>query len=231
MTVSSVARESQLTRATARRLLLTLEELGYASQNAGQFTLTSRVLELGYSYLSSLKLPDLATPFLETLSESVNEASSVGVLDGSEIVYVARVPARRIVAVSIGLGTRFPAYRTSLGQAILASLGDDMVAEIWGKSDRTGETEHSAQSLKSLLEVLRQVRERGYALTDQELELGLRSIAAPIKNGRDQVVAAINISTRRSETSIGDLRERFIPRLLDTAEQLSAAIKTSNQSI
>jgi IclR family transcriptional regulator, pca regulon regulatory protein len=224
LTLSEVARATELNRATARRLLLTLEELGYARRVGDRFALTPRVLDLGYAYLSSFEVPDLALPYLEQLSVEVHEASSVGVLDDTEVAYVARVPANRVMTVSIGLGTRFPAYRTSLGRALLAALPDDEVTAIWERSDRREPTPRTVDRVEALLEQLATVRERGYALVDQELELGVRSIAAPLHDAGGRTVAAINISTHVSRTSKAELQQRFVPALLRTAGEIDHAL-------
>ncbi len=220
MTLSAVARETELNRATARRLLLTLEELGYVQRRDDLFRLTPRVLDLGYAYLSSFGLPQLALPFLETLSERIHEASSVGVLDGPNVVYVARVPAKRVMTVSIGLGSRFPAYRTSLGRAILASLPDDEVHAVWEESDRSEPTPRTVSNVDDLMVALEEVRKRGFALVDQELEVGVRSIAAPLHDSSGRTVAAVNLSTHVSRTTKQQLQTRFIPELLSTARAI-----------
>lgn len=220
MTLAAVARATDLNRATARRFLLTLEELGYVQRRGDLFRLTPRVLDLGYAYISSLGLPQLALPFLETLSETVHEASSVGVLDDSDVVYVARVPAKRVMTVSIGLGSRFPAYRTSLGRAILASMAEDEVAEVWEASDRSNPTPKTVTSFDDLLEKLEEVRRRGFALVDQELELGVRSVAAPLHDSSGRTVAAINLSTHANRTTKQELHARYIPELLATARSI-----------
>ncbi len=223
-TLSEVARATGLSRATARRLLLTLEHLGYVRRRGAQFELTPRVLDLGYAYLAASTVADLAVPFLEELSAAVNESSSVAVLDGTSVVYVARVPAKRVMTVSIGLGSRFEAYRTSLGRALLAWLDDDEVAAIWEGSDRSHPTATTVTTLAELRERLAEVRQRGYALVDQELEVGVRSVAAPIRNGRGEVVAAANVSTHTSRTTKAQLRSTFVPALLDTVEAISRAL-------
>jgi IclR family transcriptional regulator, pca regulon regulatory protein len=224
LTLSDVARATDLNRATARRLLLTLEELGYARRIGDRFALTPKVLDLGYAYLASFEVPDLALPYLEQLSAEVHEASSVGVLDGTEVTYVARVPANRVMTVSIGLGTRFPAYRTSLGRALLATLSDEEVAAIWEASDRSDPTPRTVERLEDLLDRLKTVRARGFALVDQELELGVRSIAAPLHDGGGRTIAAINISTHASRTSKTELQQRFVPALLRTAREIDHAL-------
>lgn len=224
LTLAEVARATDLNRATARRLLLTLEELGYVERRGDRFRLTPRVLDLGYAYVSSFGVPQLALPYLEKLSEQVHEASSVGVLDGSEVVYVARVPAKRVMNVSIGLGSRFPAYRTSLGRAMLADLDEDDVAAIWKASDRSEPTSQTVTTLAQLQQRLGTVRQRGYALVDQELELGVRSIAAPLHDASGRTVAAVNLSTHVSRTRKSELETRYLPALQETAEALDAAL-------
>lgn len=226
MTLAAVARETELNRATARRLLLTLEELGYVQRRGDLFRLTPRVLDLGYAYISSFGLPQLALPYLEALSENVHEASSVGVLDDADIVYVARVPAKRVMTVSIGLGSRFPAYRTSLGRALLASLPEDEVRSIWDASDRSDPTPRTVTTYEGLAEHLEEVRRRGFALVDQELELGVRSIAAPLQDSSGRTVAAVNVSTHVSRTTKQQLHERFVPELLRTARTIDGVLAT-----
>jgi IclR family transcriptional regulator, pca regulon regulatory protein len=224
LTLSDIARTTDLNRATARRLLLTLEELGYVRRVGDRFSLTPRVLDLGYAYLSSFGLPQLAEPYLEQLSERVGEASSVGVLEGSDVVYVARIPANRVMTVSIGLGTRFPAYRTSLGRALLSALPDDEVAAIWEQSERREPTPHTVTELAELQRRLAVAREEGFALVDQELELGVRSVAAPLHDAAGRTVAAVNVSTHASRTSEAELREHHVPQLLRTAADIDHAL-------
>jgi IclR family pca regulon transcriptional regulator len=194
MTLSDVAARSALSRATARRFLLTLVELGYVRTDGKRFALTARVLELGYAYLSSLTLPEIAQPHLETLSATVHESSSASVLDGTDVVYVARVPVKRIMTVSITLGTRLPAFATAMGRAILGHLDD-------AKRERTLErvvlrpfTERTIVSMPALRAELERVRRQGWAVVDQELELGLRSLAVPIRDSAGHPLAAINVT-------------------------------------
>jgi IclR family transcriptional regulator, pca regulon regulatory protein len=224
LTLAGVARAADLNRATARRLLLTLEELGYVQRVEDRFALTPRVLELGYAYLSSFGVPELALPYLETLSAELNEASSVGVLDDTEVVYVARVPANRVMTVSIGLGSRFPAYRTSLGRALLMSWTNEDIADLWEVSDRSSPTPHTVDSAEALQQHLDIARTSGFALVDQELEIGVRSIAAPLHDITGQAVAAINVSTHTSRTGKSELRTRFVPALLRTAAEINHAL-------
>jgi IclR family pca regulon transcriptional regulator len=219
--LSEVARATGLTRAAARRFLLTLVRLGYVRVEGREFSLRPRVLELGYSYLSALTLPEVAQPHLEALVARVDESSSVSVLDGDDIVYVARVHTKRIMTVMITVGTRFPAYATSMGRVLLAGLPADELAEYLGRArlaPLTGRTVTDAATLRATLD---QVREQGYALVDQELEEGLRSAAAPVRNREGAVVAAVNLSVSASRTSLRQLAEEYVPPLLETAAQIS----------
>jgi IclR family transcriptional regulator, pca regulon regulatory protein len=215
--LSEVARATGLSRAAARRFLLTLERLGYVRQARGRFTLTPRVLELGYAYLSSLTLPEVAQPHLERLVEKVHESSSVSVLDGDDVVYVARVPTRRIMSVTISVGTRFPAYATSMGRVLLSGVPDEQVDATLSRADLRKLTRRTITSTDVLREAIRQVRRQGYAIVDQELEVGLRSIAVPIRDPAGAVVAAVNLSTQASRTTVADMKRRLLPPLRETA--------------
>ena len=217
LTLSEVARSTGLTRAAARRFLLTLVELGYVRTDGRLFTLRPKILELGYAYLSSLSLPEIALPHLEQLVERVHESTSVSVLDGDEVVYVARVPTKRIMTVSISVGTRFPAYATSMGRVLLAWRSAEWLDGYLASARLKALTAHTLADSESLRAELAAVRERGWAMADQELEEGLRSVAAPIRGQSGQVVAAINVATNVSRTSADELVERIVPQLLATA--------------
>lgn len=224
-TLSDVARATGLTRATARRLLLTLEQLGYARSDGRWFELTPRVLDIGYSFLASLNLTEIVQPFLESFSECVNESSSVSVLDETDVVYIARVPTKRIMTVAIGLGSRFPAFQTSMGRVLLADLPDATVADVFARSRRDHVTDRTVTTVEALLRELEIVREQGWALVDQELEVGVRSVAAPItKVGAGRALAAINVSTHAGRTTLDEVREVFVPALLQTARSISEAL-------
>lgn len=224
-TLASVARATGLARATARRLLLTLEQLGYVRSDGNIFRLTPRVLELGYAYLASLDIESIAQPYLEALSERLGEATSVSVLDDTHIVYVARVPTKRIMTVSIGLGSRFPAYQTSMGRVLLAELSDEQIVSRYERTDRSrAATPRLVKTPAELLERIAEVRRTGWALVDQELEVGIRSIAAPLRD-KDGVIAAMNVSTHAARTTLEELKSRMLPALLETAEAISAALR------
>jgi len=216
-TLSDVARTTGLSRAAARRFLLTLERLGYVTQHHGRFALTPQVLELGYAYLSSLTLPEVAQPHLAQLVERVHESSSVSILDGSDIVYVARVPTRRIMTVSINVGTRFPAHATSMGRVLLAGLAPTARARLLDGVTLDAITPATIATRAELDAELDRVARQGYALVDQELELGLRSIAAPIHDAAGGVVAAVNLSVHAATMTPTEMRKRLLPPLRDTA--------------
>jgi IclR family pca regulon transcriptional regulator len=221
-TLSEVARVTGLTRASARRFLLTLEKLGYVRQANGRFSLTPQVLELGHAYLSSLTLPDIAGPHLSQLVAQVRESSSVSILDGQDVVYVARVQARRIMSVTISVGTRFRAHQTSMGRVLLAGLPADERTKLLADIEFDQRTPQTIVSRGELETELERVAAQGYALVDQELELGLRSIAAPIQRPDATVVAAINLSVPAATLTPAEMRKRLLAPLLATASAISS---------
>jgi len=226
MTLSDIARRTSLTRATSRRFLLTLVELGYVKTDGRMFALTARVLELGFSYLSALSLPEIAQPHLEQLAASIHESTSASVLDGTDIVYVARVPTRRIMSVRINIGTRFPAYATSMGRVLLASFGPEDLEKQLDAIDFEELTSHTIHSREALIEELQRVVDQGWALVDQELENGLRSIAVPVWHG-DTVIAAINVSTTATSHSVESIHDNLLPPLQLAAERISHDLSAS----
>jgi IclR family pca regulon transcriptional regulator len=230
LTLSDVARRTGLTRAAARRFLLTLTDLGYVRTDGKQFALTPRILELGYAYLSSLSLPEIAEPHLERLAAEVRESSSVSVLDGDEIVYVGRVPTSRIMRVSINVGTRFPAYATSMGRILLAALPDDELDAYLARADIRPLTARAIANRKDLQEELLRIREQGWALVDQELEEGLRSIAAPVRDSGGRIVAAVNVSAHASRASLEVVATELLPPLLETAKRIEADLRDVSPS-
>jgi IclR family pca regulon transcriptional regulator len=225
LTLSEVARICDLTRAAARRFLLTLTDLGYVRTDGRLFSLTPRVLELGYAFLSSLSLPEVAEAHLEQLSAEVHESSSVSVLDGDDVVYVARVPTRRIMTVAISVGTRFPAYATSMGRVLIAHLPGEQVAAYLARVRLDRLTDRTVGTVAALRAELDRVREQGYAIVDQELEEGLRSMAAPVRDRTGAVTAAVNVSVHASRTSVAAMRAELLPPLLATAERITADLR------
>ncbi|WP_338784417.1 IclR family transcriptional regulator C-terminal domain-containing protein [Streptomyces sp. DG1A-41] len=228
LTLSEVARACELTRAAARRFLLTLADLGYVHTDGRRFRLTPRVLELGYSYLSSYTLPQIAEPHLEQLVARVRESSSLCVLDGDDIVYVARVPTRRIMTASITVGTRFPAYVTSVGRVILAHLPDEDVEVRLARAELKPLTARTITTPEALRTELRRVRRQGYAVVDQELEEGLRSVAAPVRDRDGDAVAAVNIAVHAGRNSVDSVRRDLLPHLLATVAGIEADLRITS---
>ncbi|MFY0409733.1 IclR family transcriptional regulator domain-containing protein [Solicola sp. PLA-1-18] len=220
LTLSEVAARTDLTRAAARRFLLTLVDLGYVSTDGKRFSLRPRVLELGYTYLAGLGMPAVAQPHLEHLVSQVRESSSMAVLDGADVVYVARVPTSRIMSVRIDVGTRLPAHATSLGRVLLAGLPTDDLARWLADAPLerfTARTLTDAADLRADLDV---VRAQGFAIADAELEDGLRSVAVPVHDQRGVVTAAVNVSTQASRVPKEALRRVVLPRLAAAARAI-----------
>jgi IclR family transcriptional regulator, pca regulon regulatory protein len=229
LTLTEVATATGVTRATARRFLLTLADLGYVRTDGRFFSLSPRVLELGYAYLSTLSLPEVAEPHLEALVAEVNESSSVSVLDGRDVVYVARVPTSRIMTVSISVGTRFPAYATSMGRVLLAGLSDEDLDACLKNVALQPLTPRTVTSEPVLRAELARVRAQGWALVDQELEEGLRAVAAPIRDRSGRAVAAINVSAHAGRRSLEAMRRDLVPPLVATAARISADLPASSR--
>ena len=225
LSLSEVARRTAMPAAAARRFLRTLETLGYVRSDGRTFALTPRVLELGFSYLSALSLPEVMQPHLERLSRETGESVSAAVLAGADIVYVARVPTRRIMTVGITIGTRFPAYATSMGRVLLASLPADESDALLRSPEVSALTERTLTDASRLAAELERVREQGWAIVDGELEAGLRSAAAPVRRSDGVVVAAVNVSTSASRDSLERLREAHLPLLLATTSAIEADLR------
>ena len=230
LTLSEVARICDLTRAAARRFLLTLTDLGYVHTDGRLFRLSPRVLELGYAYLSSISLPEVAEPHLERLVAEVRESSSVSVLDGDDVVYVARVPTSRIMTVSINVGTRFPAYATSMGRVLLAAMPAPALDDYLARVEPRKLTPRTMTGRAALRTELTRVRAQGYALVDQELEEGLRSMAVPVRDRHGGVVAAANVSVHASRTPVDVMRRDLLPPLLATAARIEADLHAAGSS-
>jgi len=225
LTLSDVGRLTGLTRAAARRFLHTLVELGYVRTDGRYFALRPKILELGHAYLSSASLPELALPHLEQLVGRVHESSSVCVLDGADVVYVARVLTKRIMTVAIAVGTRFPAYATSMGRVLLAGQSDEWLAGYLASVTLAPITTHTVTDPDALRAELLRIRRHGYALVDQELEVGLRAVAVPIRDTGKQVIAAVNVSTPASRRSLAQLRAELLPPLLETAGRIEEDLR------
>jgi IclR family pca regulon transcriptional regulator len=230
LTLSEVAVATGVTRAAARRFLLTLTDLGYVRSDGRFFSLSPRVLELGYAYLSSLTLPEVAEPHLEALVADVSESSSVSVLDGGDIVYVARVPVSRIMTVAISVGTRFPAYATSMGRVLLAGLPAEALDSYLDGLVIERLTARTVGSAKALRAEIQKVRAQGWSIVDQELEEGLRAVAAPIRDRAGRTVAAVNVSAHASRTTLESMRRDIVPPLLAAAARISADLPSNGRT-
>jgi IclR family transcriptional regulator, pca regulon regulatory protein len=222
MSLAAVAAASGLPRPSARRVLVTLQRLGYVRATESGFELTPRVLELGMSYVLSHSLWEIARPHMERLVARTRESSSVAQLDGSDIVYVSRVAVPKIVALAVTIGTRFPALPTSLGKVLLAALSPEEAGRVLAEPSRSGIAPRFQHSAQQRDEVLRDVRARGWALTDEELAPGIRSVAAPLRDGDGRVIAALNVCAHAAETPMDVLTGAYLPLLLQTAGAIGA---------
>jgi len=221
LTLSEVAARTGLDRATSRRLLLTLRDLGYVEQSRRDFALTPRVLELGYSYLSGATLVEVARPHLQHLADLLHETASLSVLDGEDVVYLDLASSRRITAVQIKVGTRFPAHATSMGRILLGELPEDELDALLERATQAGRGERTHRSAEELRSEIRTAHERGWAIVDQELEAGLTGIAAPVRSRDGAIVAAINVSAHGVSGSIDELARAYVPPLKQAAEEIS----------
>ncbi|MFC4943596.1 IclR family transcriptional regulator domain-containing protein [Pseudonocardia sp. GCM10023141] len=222
MTLAEVATATGLARPTARRILLTLEELGFVRAVDRGFTLTPRVLDLGVAYVRSMGLWDVARPHLERLVAQTDESCSIAQLDGSDIVYVARVAVPKIVSLTVQIGTRFPALSTSLGKVQLAALAPAELERVLAEPTRSGLVPRWQPEPAERDAVLREVRARGWAATDEQLALGIRSVAAPLRDGDGRVIAGVNVNCHAAETSMERLVGHHLPLLLQAAGDISA---------
>jgi IclR family transcriptional regulator, pca regulon regulatory protein len=222
MSLSEVAAAAQLARPTARRILRTLESLGYVRTAGAGFALTPRVLDLGLAYVQGLGLWDVARTHMERLVAKTHQSSSIAQLDGSDIVYVGRVAVPKIITLAVQIGTRFPAPATSLGKVLLAGLGPEELDRTLAQPSRAGVVARWQPDKAELEAALREVRARGWALTDEQLASGIRSIAAPVRDGSGRVVAAMNVTVHAAEVSAETLTGDYLPLLLHTASAVSA---------
>lgn len=218
--LAEIAQRAQLSRAVARRLVLTLRHLGYVRDHGRAFALSPRVLELGYGYLGNLNLSEQVQPLLEELAHRIDQSCSMAVLDGQSVVYVVRVPVRRVMTVSLAIGARLPAAATSMGRVLLAGL-DERDLAAWLKQCRPqAHTRHTVTDKKQLLHVVAQSRAQGYAYVEQELELGLCSLAVPVRNGEGRVAVAINTSMPYHPDVARRARGELLPALRRTAVEI-----------
>ncbi|MEF8687192.1 UNVERIFIED_CONTAM: helix-turn-helix domain-containing protein [Comamonas sp. A-3] len=228
-TLSEVAAATGLTRAGARRILLTLQTRGYVRSDGKYYALTPRILDLGFAYLSSTPLWNLAEPAMEALVDEVKESCSAAVLEGLDVVYVLRVHTHKIMSTNLGVGSRLPAFWTSMGRVLLAALPPDELRALMARREQRAFTRHTLTGDDELYAEIARVREQGWALLNQELEEGLISIAAPIRNARGQTVAALNISGQANRTSEQMMRERLLPQLLAATRHISQLLSASGR--
>lgn len=223
MTLTDVAKKVGLTRAASRRFLLTLTELGYMQTDGKRFRLTPKVLGLGQAYLSSSNLWEVAEPILENVSRQLKESSSLSVLDGTDVVYVGRVPTERIMSISLGVGARLPAHCTSMGRVLLAQLDHEALDAYLRVADLEPYTEHTETSPTRIRGIIKDVRDKGYAVVNQELEIGLRSCAVPVRKKSGRVIAAMNVGVHAQRVTMGQLVGEFLPVLRQAADDVQAA--------
>jgi IclR family pca regulon transcriptional regulator len=229
-TLSEVAARASLSRAGARRILLTLQTLGYVESDGKLFRLTARILDLGFAYLSSMPIWNLAEPVMEALVDEVKESCSAAVLDGTDIVYVLRVPTHKIMRNTLGIGSRLPAYCTSLGRVLLAGLDDAAVQRCLQASPPRALTRYTITDPQALLGKIQQVRKQGWSLVSQELEEGLLSLAAPIRDRTGRTIAALNLSGQVNRTSAKVAQETLLPPLLRAAQTLTERLGANLQT-
>ena len=224
LTISQVAQSTGLSRAAARRCLYTLNQLGYVGEDDKRYFLRPLVLTLGHSYLSSTPLATLAQPYLDQVSEKLGESCSVAVLDGDDIVYICRSAETRIISINLLVGTRLPAYCTSMGHVLLAQLPGDALDAYLDRVRLVARTARTTTTATKLRKLLKAVRESDHALLDQELEAGLRSIAMPVRGAQGTVVAAMNVSTHATRVSLDEMLQRFLPVLTQGARGLGSVL-------
>jgi len=223
-TIAQISQKTGIPRAAVRRCLFTLQQLGYVDAELNNFSLRPKVLTLGYSYLSSTPLTVSSQPYLNAISRDLGESCSIAVLDDGEVLYVARSAASRVMSVALNTGSRLPAYCTSLGRVMLAYLSADQLDAYFARARLRPMTEKTVTNQKRLRELLAGVRQDGYAINDEELELGLRSIAVPVRGASGQVVAALNVGAQAARVSVDRMREQFLPVLLRGAQELSVLL-------
>ena len=224
LAIADVSKATGLDRATCRRLLLTLVHAGYAQFDGKFFSLAPSVLRLGYAYIRSASLPNTVQPFVEKLSREIEESCSGAILEGDHIVYIARASQRRVMSINLGVGSKVPAYCSSMGRVLLASLESETARQTLSAADRPRVTPKTRIAVRDIMAELDQVRRQGYALVDEELELGLRSIAVPIRNMRNEVVAAMNVGTQSARVAVERMINEFLPPMQQTAASISRVL-------
>lgn len=220
LTLSEISRRTNISRAGVRRLLHTLVQLGFVQQSDAAFALTPRVLQLGFSYLSSLSLREVAQPVIETLSRETDEVVAVSVLDGTNVVYVTRAEVTSVLRRGLTIGSRIPAFCTSMGRVLLAGLTPEECTAVLDNSERHAWTRQTTTDTRKLMREIETVRKQGWSLVAEELELGACGIAVPIRDAKGTIVAAINLSTNLARHSPKALVKNFLPRLMAASSQI-----------
>lgn len=223
-TLAEIAGRTKLSRAAVRRLVLTLHHLGYLRAEGRGYALTPRVLELGFGYLGTLNFTDTVQPMLESLALRVDRSCSMAVLDAQSIVYIARVPVKRLMAMALGIGARLPAFAASMGRVLLSGLSDADLKTWLAQCEPTKFTAHTVTDPRKLKRIVEDVREQDYAYVEQELELGLCSVAVPVRNPAGRVAAALNVSLTYHESVAREARDRMLPQLRDTARAIERCL-------
>jgi IclR family pca regulon transcriptional regulator len=225
LTIAQISHRTEIPRAAVRRCLYTLIKLGYATTDGRTYSLLPKVLTLGHAYLSSTPLAVSAQPFLDRISEQLHEACNLATLEGEQVLYIARsaIP-QRLISVDLSVGSRLPAYCTSMGRILLAALDDDSLHDYLNHADLQAKTSRTLHTPEALWECLQQVRQQGWCLVDQELEQGLRSLAVPVYDSSGHVLAAMNVSTHAGRVPAHELEQRFLPIMLNASRELSSQL-------
>ncbi|GGM03539.1 IclR family transcriptional regulator [Pseudomonas asuensis] len=225
LTIAQISHRTEIPRAAVRRCLHTLMKLGYVTTDGRTYSLLPKVLTLGHAYLSSTPMALTAQPILDRLSEQLHEACSVATLEGDEVLYIARsATPLRLISVDLSVGSRLPAYCTSMGRILLAALDDAALQEYFERADLQIKTSRTLHTREKLLPCLEQIRQQGWCVVDQELEVGLRSLAVPVLDASGQVMAAMNVGTHASRITRQELERRFLPLLLKGSQELSSKL-------
>jgi IclR family transcriptional regulator, pca regulon regulatory protein len=226
MTLSEVADYAGMSRASARRFLLTFTQAGYMETDGKRFHLTPKMLELGQGVLAEVSLWETARPVMSALAEKLGESCFGAVLDNSDVLYMVHLGnAQRFVNVGIRVGSRLPAYCTSIGRVLLSGLGDEALEHVLAEMKLVQHTPKTITAKGKLREVIREARRVGWSMVDEELEIGLRSVSAPIRSRAGQIIAAINVCGPSSRVSLEDMRNRFVPEILDAAERMNRLVR------
>lgn len=225
LTIAQISHRTEIPRAAVRRCLYTLMQLGYATTDGRTYSLLPKVLTLGHAYLSSTPLAVTAQPYLDRISEQLHEACNLATLEGEQVLYIARsaVP-QRLISVDLSVGSRLPAYCTSMGRVLLAALDDDSLHDYLSHADLLAKTSRTLHTPEALWQCLQQVRQQGWCIVDQELEQGLRSLAVPVYDSAGHVLAAMNVSTHAGRVPASELEKRFLPIMLAASRELSSQL-------